>query len=196
MLAVATASSLLSAADHHLPVPDVLVPVLPGLVRGRVVACRGPAATSLALTLVAGASAAGSWLALVGVPTVGTAAAAELGVALERVVRVEADPRQPAEWAERVAAALDGFDLVITRLPTSADRVVRSVRQRVAQRGAVLVTVDDAAPSADRHDLVLDATARWEGLGLGHGHLRHRHLAVRLSGRRAPRPVTAELALP
>jgi hypothetical protein len=195
MLAVATAATLLSASDRHLPVVEVLAPVVPGLVPGRVVACRGPAATSLALSLVARASAAGSWLAIVGVPTVGLAAAAELGVALERVVRVDADLGRPAEWAERVAAAVDGVDLVITRLPPS-ERFVRAVRQRVQQRGAVLVTVGDP----DRHDMaldmVLDADVRWEGLGLGHGHLRRRHLVARVSGRRAPRSQAVELCLP
>lgn len=195
MLAVATAATLLSASDRHLPVVEVLAPVVPGLVPGRVIACRGPAATSLALSLVAGASAAGSWLAIVGVPTVGLAAAAELGVALERVVRVDADLSRPAEWAERVAAAVDGVDLVITRLPPS-ERFVRAVRQRVQQRGAVLVTVGDPDPRADRHDMVLDADVRWEGLGLGHGHLRRRHLVARVSGRRAPRPRAVELCLP
>jgi threonine dehydrogenase-like Zn-dependent dehydrogenase len=195
MLAVAPAATLLAASDRHFPVAEVFAPVLPGLVPGRVIACRGPAATTLALALVAGATASGSWLAIVGVPTIGLAAAAELGVTLERVVRVDADPSRPAEWAERVAAAVDGVDLVITRLP-SAERFVRAVRQRVHQRGAVLVTVGDTDPRADRHDLVLDADAQWEGLGLGHGHLRRRHLVARVSGRRAPRQPPVELCLP
>jgi hypothetical protein len=197
MLAVAPATTLLAASDRHLPVVEPLTPVLAGLAPGQVIACRGPAATTLALSLVAGASAAGSWLAIVGVPTVGLAAAAELGVALERVVRVEADPGRPTEWAERVAAAVDGVDLVITRLP-AAERLVRAVHQRVRQRGAVLVAIDvsRAGSGADRHDLVLDADVGWEGLGLGHGHLRRRHLVARVSGRRAPRPRTTELCLP
>ena len=47
------------------------------------------AATSLALALAVEATAAGAWLAVVDVPWLGVEAAAELGVPLERLVRVD-----------------------------------------------------------------------------------------------------------
>ena len=89
-LAAAVAPTTL-ARQRTLPVADPLVPLLPdgALARGRAVACRGIAATSLALALAAEATAAGAWLAVVDVPWLGVEAAAELGVPLERLVRVE-----------------------------------------------------------------------------------------------------------
>src|SRR4029453_14259220 len=71
------------ADERLLPVVPVLQPLLPGhgLRRGTTVAVAGSAA--LALALVAGASAAGSWVAAVGLPDLGIVAAAEAGVALE-----------------------------------------------------------------------------------------------------------------
>ena len=85
---------------------------------------------SLALLLAARATATGSWLAVIGVPMLGVEAVAELGLPLTRLVSIRADGR-PTEWAERVGAAADGFDLILTRPPAGAERVVRKIRQRL-----------------------------------------------------------------
>src|SRR4051794_34023563 len=88
------------AREHVLPVLEPLQPLLPdGLRRGSTVAVGD--ATSLALVVLAGPSAAGSWAAAVGVSNLGLAAAAELGVALDRFV-VVADPPREA-WSTVVA---------------------------------------------------------------------------------------------
>ena len=78
------------AAEHLLPVAPALAPLLPGhgLRRGTTVAVDRSAA--LALALVAGPSAAGAWLAAVGLPDLGVVAAAETGVVLDRLVLVPA----------------------------------------------------------------------------------------------------------
>ncbi len=166
-----------------------------GLVRGRVVGCTGPAAMSLAVALAARATTAGSWLAVVGVPMLGVEAAAELGVPLSRLVAIDADGR-PAAWAERVGAAADGFDLIVTRPPSGAERVVRKVRQRLQARGVVLIAVAPSSPGL-ACDIEFSTTAvEWAGLGDGHGALVGRRATVRLDGRRVPRPVERELWLP
>ena len=97
---------------------------------GATFACSGVAATSLSLSLAVEAVTAGGWLAVVDLPWVGIEAAAELGVALERLVRVDG-----GSWAETVAALVDGFELVVTRPParTSA-ATVRKVQTRVQAR--------------------------------------------------------------
>lgn len=88
------------ARDQRFPVLPPLEPLLPGagLRRGSTVAVGvapgGTGATSLALALAAGASRNGSWVAAVGLGSLGLVAAAELGVALERFV-VVADPAAP-----------------------------------------------------------------------------------------------------
>lgn len=174
----------------------MLADLLPeaGLRRGHVVACTGPAATSLALALIARAATGGAWVAAIGLPELGVEAAAELGVPLERLVLVAAG-RSPAQWAERVAVAADGFELVLTAPPRGAERTGRQVRQRIQARGAVLVTVGAAATFGSDVDLGT-AASRWHGLGEGHGCLLGRRLTVTSGGRRVPRPRTAELTLP
>ena len=124
-LAAAVAPTTL-ARQRTLPVADPLIPLLPdgALPRGRAVACGGIAATSLAVALAAEATVAGAWLAVVDVPWLGVEAVAELGVPLERLVRVDpgrAD-RHDGSWADLVAAVLDGFEVVITRVPQRVER--------------------------------------------------------------------------
>jgi hypothetical protein len=187
------------AGERTLPVLPALAPLLPegALKRGTTatVAGRG-GATSLALALVAGGSAAGSWVAAVGIPSLGLAGAAEVGVALERLALV-AEPH-PSDWATVVAALVDSFDLVLVRpshwvKPGDARRLAARARER----GAVLVQAGGRSgfEGSDLRLTVLEA--RWTGLGEGHGHLQARHLVVEVAGRRElSRPRRAGLWLP
>lgn len=191
-----TLAQLVPARDRCIAVAGELEGLFPegGLRRGQVVTCAGPAAVSLALSLVARPAQDGAWLAVIGLPDLGVEAAAELGVPLERLVLI-AGGDSPAQWAERVAAAADGFELIVTSPPRGAERVGRQVRQRVQARGAVLVTVGPAATFGG--DVELRASAgTWEGLGHGYGCLLGRRLTVTSSGRRVPRPRTAAVWLP
>lgn len=177
------------ARERTLPVADAIAELFAegGLVRGRSLACSGPAATSLALALAAPAVAAGSWLAAVDVPTIGLDAASEFGVALERVVAVRTGdgPAQRAtRWPDAVAAAADGFDLLIARVPAGVSpTAVRKVVARLRQREVVMLVLGDPGPLSC--DGSLDSGAvEWTGLGSGHGHLQHRQLVVEAAGRR------------
>ena len=184
------------ARERTLPVADPLVPLLPAgsLVRGQAVSCRGIAATSLALALAAEAATAGAWLGVVDVPWLGVEAAAEVGIPLERLVRV--DPGPDNDWADLTAAVLDGFEVVITRIPRRLGAsALRRVSARVKAREAVLVTVGDPGPLAA--DVVMDSSAPvWEGVEHGWGHLPGRRITVEASGRRVPRPRRVDLWLP
>ncbi len=187
------------ARDRLLPVVPALEPLLPdaGLTRGCTIGCQGTTAVSVALAVVAGASATGSWLAVVGLPALGLRAAAELGIALERLVMV-ADTGNTGEnaWANMAAALVDGFDLVVIRTHANVHAgTARRLQARVQSRGAVLVVVGD--PGRFTCDLVVTAQAgTWEGLGDGSGRLARRRLAVSVSGRRLARQRRAELWLP
>lgn len=194
---VTTLSSVVPARDRTIPVDEPLGSMLPdgGLQRGRVVGCEGPAAVTLACGLVAGAVRSGSWLLLLGVPMVGLEALAELGVPLQRVVAVDADG-SPAAWAERLAAAADGFELVVTRPPRGAERVERKVRQRLQARGTVLVSIGATGSSIGCDLVFTTASPRWAGIGRGHGRLLAREAEVGLAGRRAPRGAERTLLLP
>jgi hypothetical protein len=176
------------AGDRTLPVAEAFVGLFPerGLVRGRSIVCT-------ALALAAPAVAAGSWLATIDVPTIGLDAASEFGIALERVVAVRTEATR---WPDVVAAAADGFDLLIARVPPDASpSAVRKVATRLRQRDVVMLVLGDPGPLSC--DGVLDAgRAEWFGLGDGHGHLQHRRLVVEASGRRLHGRRRCELALP
>jgi len=196
------------AGEQVLPVLGALAGLLPGgLRRGSSLAVGagragrpGGGATSLALAVAAGPSAAGSWVAAVGVPSLGLAAAAGYGVDLGRLVLV-ADP--PADrFGQVVALLVDAFDVVLVRPPPGLTAVraadARRLAARARERGSVLVRLDggDAWPAAADVTLTVTATT-WEGLGDGHGHLRARRAVVTSGGRRgAARPRRAELWLP
>jgi hypothetical protein len=182
------------AAEHLLPVPAAFRPLLPGsgLRRGSTVAVSRSG--SLALALVAGASAAGSWVAAVGLPDLGVVAAAESGIALERLALVP-HPGSRA-WATVVAALLDAIDVVLVRPPTglrTAD--ARRLSARARERGAVLVPLGAWPEPADLRLSV--AASQWQGLGQGHGRLESRWVEVVVGGRgAAARERRARLWLP
>lgn len=198
------------AREQTLPVLPALQPLLPGraLRRGTQVAVGGLGATSLALALVAGPTAAGSWVAAVGLPGLGLAAAGELGVALERVVLVREPP--PASWGAVVAALVDAFDVILLPGGVRGRRGDgRRVLARVRERGAVVVQVASggwATASGPTGPSSLDGQGaevqlvgrrvRWSGLGRGWGHLTGRQVVVEAGGRRAagrPRRVTLRI---
>jgi hypothetical protein len=189
------------ARERQLPVAEALQPLLPlgGLRRGSTVsvtAAGAGGATSLALALVAEASRSGSWLAAVGLPSLGLVAADEAGLALERLVLVAAPER--SAWGGVVAALVDGFDLLLLHAsrggvrPTDARKLVARARER----GAVLVQLGPGwGTEADVALEVVDA--RWEGPEGGHGHLRARRVVVAGGGRgAAARPKRVDLWLP
>jgi hypothetical protein len=187
-------------SDHVLPVLPALRELLPagGLRRGSTVAVL-PGVTSVLLALLAGPSAGGSWCAVVGLPALGALAAAELGVALDRLALV---PNPGPDWPAVVGALLDGFDVVVA---APAGPVAGSVASRLAararQRGSVLVPYARWGGA----DLVLESPGGgWQGLdggldgghGGGHGVLTRRELVITARGRGAaarPRAVTVLL---
>lgn len=162
-----------------LPLAPVLDRLLPqGLPRGRVVAVHG--STSVMLALAAAASAAGSWTAAVGMPSLGAVAAARRGLDLSRLALV---PHPGAQAAAAAGACVDGMDVVLLgpRLALSdADR--RRLASRARERGAVIVA---DGPWTGAHAVLIAVGSRWHGLGAGDGRLRGRDLTVRVEGRHA-----------
>jgi len=170
------------ADERLLPVVPALRPLLPGrgLRRGTTVTVSRSAA--LALALVAGASAAGSWMAVVGLPDLGIVAAAETGIALERLALVPTPGARA--WPAVVAALLDAVDVVLVRSPARLPAAqARRLAARARERGAVLVPLG-AWPQAADLRLAVTASA-WQGLGQGHGHLLARQVEVAIAGRGA-----------
>jgi hypothetical protein len=186
------------ARERTLPLPSNLLGIFPegGLVRGRSVSCTGPSATSLALSLVSRAIAEGGWLALIDLPTIGLDAAGEYGIPLERIVRVDTGLGGAHRWADVVAAAADGFDVLMVRVPSDVSpTIMRKVMTRVQQRGVVVVVLGDPGPMACDAELSVDS-AVWDGVLDGAGHLRQRTVTIRSGGRRVPGRCHRDLLLP
>ena len=195
------------AHEQTMPVAEGLAELFTerALVRGRTLACTGPAGTSAAMELVAAAVVAGSWLAVVDVPTFGLDAASEAGIPLERVVAIATTPpgtspgastgNGAAGWVEVMAAAVDGFDLVLSRQPSPSlvsEGALRKLSTRIRQRGAVVVLLDSSNGASSngaglRCDGVVETSVvSWSGLGSGYGYLQQRTLDLSTSGRRLP----------
>lgn len=186
------------AGQRTLPVVDALATLLPtGLPRGVTLTTTGDAARSFAFTLTVAAGQTGSWLAVLGLAGPGWRAATELGVATERIVHIDVDGNADRA-ADCIAAALDGFDLVLVgpqvRLTASVERRLHA---RARERGAVLIGVHEGFPDTHRHTRVgpfatvadLRGATRaepWQGLGAGTGRLTGRQVEVVIEGKRLP----------
>lgn len=203
-------TGLVRPASAHIAEPDGVgervLPVLPelrgllpagGLRRGSTVAIAtdgsvASGATSVLLALLAAASAAGSWCAVVGMPALGLVAAAEIGIALDRLALV---PDPGPEWAAVVAALLDGVDVVVAAPPGPISASVSSrLAARARQRGSVLIPYGRWTGA----DVILETPGGgWQGLGQGQGRLSRRELVISRRGRgAAARPCQVTIWLP
>ena len=182
-----------------LPTHPALGDLLPGgaLAAGGVYAVDN--STTLALALLQGPSAAGSWCAIVGVPDLGVEAAAGLGLDLERLVLV---PHPGEQWLSVVSALIDVVSVVLVKPPVPAhgrirlgDAAASKLASRLRQREAVLVTLgdgttrdgttrDSSGEPWPRTDARLTVTAStWAGIGAGFGHLTARQVTVSSASR-------------
>ncbi len=175
------------------------------LQRGTTVAVNGIGATSLSLVLAAGPSQAGSWTALVGAEGLGLAAAAEAGIALERLLVVS--PLDPSTNVGVVAALIGAVDVVMVG-PGLRFRPadLRRLSARLRESGSVLIQIGSSqiessqigssrGPGVDVGVRVV--ASQWSGLGSGHGLLRSRRVEVCTQGRgAAARPRAVSFLLP
>jgi hypothetical protein len=161
-----------------LPVLPALRELLPrgGLTRGSVVAVAEFGL--LCLALAAGASAAGAWCGLAGLPEAGVLAAAGLGLDVERTLLV---PDPGPAWPQVVASLLDGCEIVLVRPPGQATAQVRKRLEAALRRGRGVLLVAGDWPGAQVRLRV--GTRRWTGLGDGHGRLRACCAQVTADGR-------------
>jgi hypothetical protein len=185
------------ADARMLPVVAPLAALLPGrgLRRGSTVAVTGAmGATSLMLALLAEASATGAWAGVVGRPDLGLVAAAEAGVALDRLALV---PYPGTDLVAVAAALLDGLDLVAVAGPVQHGGDRKRLAARARQQGAVLLSLG-SWPGADL-ELACEQ-GWWRGVSAGGGDLGRltaREVRVQLHGRGvAPAGRDTRLLLP
>jgi hypothetical protein len=165
-------------------------PALEGLLSLETGGVYGVDAASLALLLMSGPSAAGTWSAVVGAPDLGVEAAVAMGVDPHRTVFVP-DPQD--RWLEVTAALVDVVGLVVVRPPSAVgEGDAARLGARLRKQGCVLVPWG-VWPRCDAR-LTL-ATTRWAGVGAGDGHLRAREATVTVHRGTAPSR-TRDLLLP
>jgi hypothetical protein len=132
----------------------------------------------LCLALAAGASAAGAWCAIAGLPEAGVLAAAGLGLDAGRILLV---PDPGPAWPQVTASLLDGCEIVLVRPPGPATAQIRKRLEAVLRRGRGVLLVAGDWPGAQVRLRV--GTRRWTGLGDGHGRLRACRAQVTADGR-------------
>lgn len=149
------------------------------------------------MALAVAPSAEGAWIGVAGLPELGIRAAADMGVALERLVMVTGcDLQSGGAWVDVLAAMIDGFDVILVgrRVGRLASGAVRRLQARAQSRGVVMLTVGVPALGADLR-LTADDD-QWVGLGNGHGVASGRRVLVEIGGRRMPRSQQATMWLP
>lgn len=188
VLSAASASTIASEEHQYqglladttgYPVPEVLQEMMPqGLGRGNVTVVRG--SVSLLTSLLGEVSGTSVWIVLLGLPEIGLAALEQQGIELTQLVLI---PDPGALSATAVAAALDGFDVVVCGPHVVlSDHDRRRLTSKVRQTRSVLLS-SLAWPGA-----ALELTAQrcqWYGVDAGGGWLQGTELTVTCSGRRA-----------
>ncbi|PFG16379.1 hypothetical protein ATK74_0916 [Propionicimonas paludicola] len=152
--------------------------------------CLAPSGALLNV-LLAGASAQGHWCGAVGIPTLSAEAAAAAGVNLERLVLVP-DPGE--QWLAATAALAEVIPVLALRPPgrvREADAARLAARLR--DRGGVLLVAGDWPRAEARFRI---GSRSWQGLGLGHGHLRSQEVQVSVTSKRYPSGRSARVLLP
>jgi len=175
-----------TAVTRSLPVLDAF----DGLVRLRTGAAYAVDSPSLAMALVAAASRAGEWIAIVGAPDFGYEAAAAFGLDLTRTIAV---PSPGEHWQSVTAGLIDVAGIVLLHPPpTVAEQQAARLRSRLVQKDAALVVWGEWPRCHQRLSI---RSSSWVGLGQGHGRLTGRQVEVAVSGASTPGR-TASIWLP
>ncbi|MFD8249703.1 hypothetical protein [Nocardia sp. NPDC059691] len=189
----ATEPPLRAAVDSSrvLSIAGGLGDALPegGLPRGAVIACTG--CKGPLLGMLAAATAAGEWTAVVGLPSLGLLAVAEMGGDLSRVAHIAAPGPDPLEVA---AVLLDGVPMIVFDAAGGASPSrMRALLARVRRNDAVLIVT---STNWTRPDLEIRSDlADYTGLGRGRGRLRAVSYEISVRGREPHRSRTTRVQL-
>ena len=171
----------LERSGHSFPVPRALEELISrGEVRaGSSIEVTGPCGTSLALAIAAAAMGEESWCALVGMPHVGIAACADIGVDPRRTALI---PDPGTQLSSVLSALIDGIEVIVLGADLALTPAQwRTAKNRARTQGSLLIRLGEA-----RCDLAVQSSSpRWVGLARGSGRLRFRSARVAACGRGA-----------
>jgi hypothetical protein len=193
-------SSTVLTSQRVRPVRGPFAALFPqGLRPGTSVAVRAarpslePAAMRNAITLAAGVVPNDGWVAAVGVPSLGVLAAAEAGLALERLVFFAAPA---AVWGTVAIAAVDAFDVVVLSVPARPRAAeVRRLTTRTRERSNTVIAIGPGVAAWSGEARLVTSAVEWDGLGDGHGTLQSCRVSIELDGRGSVRPRQVDLVL-
>lgn len=161
------------------PAPAPLSRVLPSL---RVGAVHSVESRSLALLCLASAMPEGAWGAVVGVPDLGIEAAADAGVAVDRLVLV---PNPGGAWGSAVAGLAEVMPVVLAAAPPGiAPGEAARLEARLRNADTCLIVLGAWPSPATRIRMV---AADWQGTADGDGRIQQALLEVEVSAGAAPR---------
>ncbi|WP_246568889.1 hypothetical protein [Streptomyces flaveus] len=146
----------------------------------------------LLLALAAEASTEAVGWAAVGLPQMGALAAEAAGLDLAGGIRIDDPGRQ---WAQVLATVAEAVPVVLVGpLGAVPDRIARRLAAVLRRSGTVLLA---AGPWQGAEARLRVVSARWEGVGDGHGLLHGRRVRVAAAGRGAgAAPRYGEMWLP
>lgn len=180
------AEPIVLARDRTFPVVDELSGLFAerGIRRGSTIGVAGNGAISLAVALSVGVSRSGGWVVAVGLPSVGSLAASDLGAELSRWAFIDRPGNQAGDVVHALAASVD---LVLVgpgiKLHTGHGRRIVA---RMRERGTSVIAVGNPRLFDSRADVSLRIKqATWTGIGSGHGRLISRRVEIEATGRGA-----------
>ena len=182
------------ASSHYgpLPVSPELSSLFPtgGLERGHIYGCRGDAWLSVMYAVIARATQEGSWVAVVNLDFMSPLSASEHGVALHRMLCIDAG-HDARLWTQVVGACIDGVDVVVVHRPHCHGADIRRLEARMKAHGTIMIVVGD--PGSFSPAVVLSTqTQRWQFST----HLSSRLVHVTASGRRMHQSRHCDVAFP
>ena len=165
-------STAVLASQRPRPVAGPFASLFPnGLRPGASVAVRAakpaliPAAMRNAITLAAGVVPSDGWVAAVGVSSMGVLAAAEAGLALDRLVFLAAPE---SVWGAVAVAAVDAFDVIVLSVPKRPKAAeVRRLAGRARERGTTVIAFGPGAAEWGGEARIVTSGVEWSGVGDG-----------------------------
>lgn len=151
-----------------------------GIRLGSTVAVIG--STSLLQTLLRTPTQQGFWSVVVGMPTFGVLAAAEIGVAIERLLFVH-HPKDA--WITIASSLLDAFPIVVLQpTPYFTHSQARRLSAKAQARHHILITYGEHAARWPQCDYIFHGeNVHWDGVSQGYGYLHTQKMNVAVRGK-------------
>ncbi|MFY9262043.1 MAG: hypothetical protein GX483_07305 [Actinomycetaceae bacterium] len=157
--------------DDNYSVPPALTPIFPhGIPRALPLIMHGSVVAAILLAGIAVQQ--GAWVAIIGVRNIGWSVLQASGISAERCVYIPEASRQAAQV---IAAAIEGFDVVIVGEVELDRRAQRVIERRVRNRNTVFIFNGRWFGPGEHLECALHSVS---GISQGGGHIRQINYAL------------------